>query len=330
MKLLHIGKLGNVKHFSGKSELMESMEIIEMPAGLSEDEYLAVGKDAEFIVADAMAKVSGELIKGMLNLKMIHSEGVGYNFFDLEAAREKEIYVCNCKGMNAMAVAEQTILLMLSMLRNVTNCDQAVRNGHQIEKKEEYMKKGNLMELSDCKVGLIGFGDIAKCTAMILKSFNVETYYYSRTQSDKDVEEKYNVKYLELDELLKNCNVFSIHLPVTNTTYEMVNDEFFSKIPEGSYLVNTARGELVDSMALVRALESGKLEMAALDTIAGEPVQLSNVLLNQEQKIMEKIIFSPHIGGITASSFKRGYSMIWSNIKKVIAGEKPDHIVNSL
>ncbi|OOM75700.1 NAD(P)-dependent oxidoreductase [Clostridium sp. BL-8] len=330
MKLLHIGKKGNINRFSKKSELMEGIEIIEMPSGLGADEYLAIGKDAEFIIADAMAKVSEELIKGMPNLKMIHSEGVGYNFFDLEAAREKQIYVCNCKGMNAMAVAEQTILLMLSMLRNVRNCDQAVRNGHQIEKKEEYMKKGNLKELSDCKVGVIGFGDIAKCTAMILKSFNVETYYYSRTQSDKDVEEKYNVKYLELDELLKNCNVFSIHLPVTNTTYEMVNDEFLSKIPEGSYLVNTSRGELVDSLALVRALESGKLEMAALDTIAGEPVQLSNVLLNQEQKIMEKIIFSPHIGGITASSFKRGYSMIWSNIKKVIAGEKPDRIVNSL
>ncbi len=90
----------------------------------------------------------------------------------------------------------------------------------------------------------------------------------------------------------------------------------------GNVKLFSEKSELMESMEVI--------EMAALDTIADEPVKLNNILLNQEQKIMDKIIFSPHIGGITASSFKRGYSIIWNNIKKVISGEKPDNIVNSL
>lgn len=330
MKILHIGKSGNVERFTANSQWKERTELIEMPAGINYEEYLSQAKHAEVIIADAMAKIPEELIFGMPDLKMIHSEGVGFNFIDTKAAAQNKVYVCNCKGMNAMAVAEQTILLMLSMLRDVRLSDEAVRTGHQIEKKDEYMQKGNLMELSDCVVGLVGFGDISRCVAHLLKAFGTKTYYYNRTRVDRSIEEEYQVSYLELTELLQKSNMCSIHLPASEETHHIVNDLFLDKLPQGSYLVNTSRGELIDGMAMVRALKSGRLKMAALDTIEGEPVQLNNFLLNQEKDIMERLIFSPHIGGITSSSFKRGYSMIWSNINKIAAGERPDRIVNSL
>jgi phosphoglycerate dehydrogenase-like enzyme len=108
----------------------------------------------------------------------------------------------------------------------------------------------------------------------------------------------------------------------------MVNAEFFGKMKEGSYLVNTARGELVDSEALVEAIRSGKLAGAGLDCVAGEPVSADNVILKAEKAVEDKIVYSCHVGGITASSFKRGYQMVWDDIAKVEKGEAPDHVVN--
>lgn len=328
MKLLHIGKQGNVETYSSETYYSKSIEIIDMPTNLTEEEYLAKAKDADCIIADAMAVVSEKLISQMPNLKLIHSEGVGFNFFDTKAAKDREIYVCNCKGMNDTAVAEQAMLLMLGILRDVCNGNEAVNSGRQIEVKGNYMKNGNLMELSDCKVGLVGFGDIAKALAKLLKAFGVQTYYYKNSPVSLEVEEEYEVSFLELDEMLRICNMISLHVPVTPATTNMVNDSFFAKMQQGSYLINTARGELVDSEALIRALKSGKIRRAGLDTIAGEPVLPDNILIDQPKEIRDKIVFSPHIGGITASSFRRGYSMIWSNIQRVCEGKKPEHIVN--
>lgn len=328
MKLLHIGKKGNVERYSKEVDLAKRIEIIDLPAGLSEEEYLQQAKEADFIIADAMAVVTGRLISQMPNLKLIHSEGVGFNFFDIQTAKDKGIYVCNCKGMNDKAVAEQAILLMIGMLREVCTGNEAVCEGRQIQVKEGYMKRGDLLELADCKVGLIGFGDIAKALAKLLKSFDVETYYYKSKRLEPQIETEYDVSYLTLDELLKTCNIISLHVPVTPDTTNMVNDTFIEKMKTDSYLVNTARGELIDSQALIRALKSGKIKMAGLDTIAGEPVLVDNILIEQPKEIRDKIIFSPHIGGITASSFKRGYAMIWENIKYICEGKKPKHIVN--
>lgn len=328
MKLLHIGKKGNVDKYTPSNEFTDGFEIIDMPMGLFEEDYLREAKDADIVIADAMAVVSGKLISQMPNLKLIHSEGVGFNFFDIQAAKEREIYVCNCKGMNDKAVAEQAILLMLGVLRDVCNGNEAVCEGRQIKVKEDYMIRGDLLELADCKVGLIGFGDIAKALAMLLKSFGADTYYYKSRPVETEMEKEYGVTYLSLDELLKTCNIISLHAPVTADTTNMVNDSFFEKMQTGSVLINTARGELIDSEALVRAIKNGKIKMAGLDTIAGEPVAINNILVDQPKEIRDQIIFSPHIGGITASSFKRGYSMAWANIQRICKGEKPEHVVN--
>lgn len=119
-----------------------------------------------------------------------------------------------------------------------------------------------------------------------------------------------------------------MHVPVTEQTFHMADDAFFSKMQDGSYFINTARGEVADSAAIVRALKSGKLAMAGLDTLEFEPVQKDNLLLTQEQEIQDKILFSPHIGGITASSFRRGYAMIWKAIQDLEEGKTPSNIVN--
>ena len=311
MKVLHIGKQGNLQRFAAADGFLRSLELTDLKPGLPVKEYLDKAGDADFIVVDAISSVSGELIKQMPNLKVIHSEGVAYNAIDLKAADECGVYVCNAKGMNAMAVAEQAVLLMVGMLRNVVVNDAAVRNGHQIETKEGYMQNGNLYELADCSVGLIGFGDIAQKTARLLKAYGVkEIYYYKRHRLDPEQEQQFGVQYRELDDLLASSRIVSLHLPVTDATMHMADQAFFAKMQPGSYLVNTARGELVDDAALIEALKSGRLAMAGLDTLDHEPVQSDHPLLNLPFEIAQRLLFSPHIGGITAASFYRGYAMI--------------------
>ncbi|MCD8196238.1 MAG: 2-hydroxyacid dehydrogenase [Lachnospiraceae bacterium] len=326
MKVLHIGKKENMERNTERTDFTDSVEVVSLPMGLPTDRYLEVCPDAEVIVADAIAPVPGELIRGLPHLQMIHSEGVAYNQIDIESARECGVYVCNCAGMNASAVAEQTVLLMMVLLKDVIAGDKAVRVGQQIQKKEGYMTRGDLKELRDCRVGLIGFGDIGKCTAKLLSAYGAQNFYYKRTPLSAEEEREYGVVYLALDELLAGCDIVSLHLPVTPQTEHMCDAAFFAKMKHGAYFVNTSRGELVDDEALVEALRSGRVAMAGLDTLDHEPVAQDHILVQQPEEIAGKILFSPHIGGITASSFRRGYAMIWENIRRVAEGERPQNV----
>ncbi len=328
MKLLVIGTKGRIEKYTEDASKYQAYEIVYVSPNANDDEILRVGKDADVILVDAMGKVSGNVIQQMPNLKCIHSEGVGYQGVDVQAATEKGIYVCNCKSMNASAVAEQTILLMLGVLKNVIGGNESVRNGTQIQTKEAYMLSGNLKELSECTVGLIGFGDIAKATAKLLHAFGAKVIYYKRHPESESINEEYHVKYVPFDQLLKESDIVSLHVPVTEQTKYMVNQEFFKKMKKDAYLINTSRGELVDNNALIEALEDGMIAGAGLDTIDGEPIQKDNPLLHVSNEVDQKLLLSCHIGGITGASFKRGYEMVWSDFELVNKGEKPNHCVN--
>lgn len=329
MKILHIGKKGNMERFSAPDSILRQSDWVDMPMGRPIAEYLEQAGDAEFIITDAIAKIPGELIRNMPRLKSIHSEGVAFNTIDLDAATSCHVLVCHSKGMNDMAVAEQTLLLMTGMLRNVVQNDRAVRDGRQIAVKEAYMQDGNLAELADCRIGLIGYGDIARCVAKLLRAYGVEDiFYYKRHPLSHEEEAREGVRFLPLAELLPQCDIVSLHVPVTPDTKGMADREFFEKMHAGSYLVNTSRGELIEDEALINALRSEKLAMAALDTLDHEPVQADHPLLQLPEDIGKRLIFSPHIGGITASSFRRSYRMIEEDIRTVVEGCIPQRAVN--
>lgn len=229
MKILHIGNEKNVEHYTAKTPFTESAEVVNLPIGLTDAAYAQLAPDTEVIIVDAVTEISKELIKRLPSLRMIHSEGVAFNQIDLEAAGARGIYVCNCAGMNAKAVAEQTILLMLGVIKNVVSGDQAVRDGRQMAVKMGYMGGGSLKELSDCTVGLIGFGAIARAVADMLQGFGVTVYYTKRHRLSPEEEARYQVQYLSMDELLKTCDMLSLHVPVTGETAGMCSREFFAK-----------------------------------------------------------------------------------------------------
>lgn len=326
-KILVIGKEGRLAQYAPKWAEPEKYDISYVPATATDEEILAKGTDFDFFLVDAMSRVSKQVIDAMPNLKMIHSEGVGYNYFDIQAATEKKIYVCNCKAANARAVAEQSVLLMLGVLRFAIDGHQSFLRGNQIQNKEAHMISGDLKELGECTVGLLGFGDIAQASAKQLQGFGANVIYYNRTRRPEK-EAELNVTYVTKEELLAKSDIISVYLNSNAETFHYVDQEFLQGMKEGSYLINTARGDLVDSKALIDAIANGHLAGAGLDTVAGEPVQPDNPFLLAPDEVKEKIFFSPHIGGITGGAFRRCHEMFWSDLKKMEAGEIPERIVN--
>ncbi len=329
MNILAIEKEGRLEKMT-PHEIYNSHNITYVSVNSTDEEKIAAGRDAEVIIVDAMGKVSADVINSLPGLKMIHSDGVGFQGVDINAAKEKGVFVCNCKGMNASAVAEQALLLMLGLLKGIAPGNRAVHEGNQITVKESHMLNGTLREIADCTVGLYGFGDIAKVLSKILILMGAKVQYFDVFRASGSIEAEYGVKYVSLDELLAESDIVSLHIPVTTDTAGCVNSAFLGKMKKGSYLINTARGELVDSEALLDALRNGQLAGAGLDCIAGEPVTKDNPIASASGELADKLLLSCHIGGITKSSFVRGFIMLWDDIAKIEAGERPGHIVNRM
>ena len=170
MRLLVIGDEARFRKYTPDLPIVSQVESVVVDRGTPDDEIISCVPDADFIVADAISPVSKTLMDAFPSLKLIHSEGVAYNAIDIAEAKSKAIFTCNNAGVNAGAVAEQAVLLMLACLRHLVPGNAAVLEGRQILMKERLMVEG-IRELGDCKVGLVGFGAIANQTAKRLRAF---------------------------------------------------------------------------------------------------------------------------------------------------------------
>jgi lactate dehydrogenase-like 2-hydroxyacid dehydrogenase len=250
---------------------------------------------------------------------------VAYNAIDLAAAARAGVYVCNNAGVNARAVAEQAITLILALLKDFRFNEDAVYGGRQIDAKTSCFA-GGITELGDCHVGIVGLGATGTALAERLRAFGCRLSYYSKTQKPER-----GIEYLPLQELYSKCDIVSLHVPVTGETENMIDDAALASFKRGAILVNTARGELMDHGAVVRALESGALGGLAADTLAPEPVRPDNpIIASLRPEIRRRVALSPHIGGITAGCFLRTYEHVWANVAAIERGERPDCVVNGV
>ncbi len=296
----------------------------------TDDEVVAAMPDAEVLLVDAITPVTAALIERLPRLRLINSEGVAFDKIDLACAAAHGVYVCNNQGMNAGAVAEQAILLMLGLLRGVVAGDAAVRAGRQMEVKLRGMREG-VTDLADCTVGIVGLGCIGQATAARLKAFGTRVLYTGRSRKDPALEAQLGAEWCGgLEEMLPQCDFASIHCAVTPQTTGLVDDAFLARMRPDAYLVNTARGEIVDNDALARALVAGTIAGAGLDTVYPEPVTTDNVLLNLPPEAAGRLLFSPHLGGITTGSMRRGQAHMWDNVARVERGERPTCVVNGI
>ena len=258
-----------------------------------------------------------EIDAGALNsaplLKVISRYGVGYNNVDLNAAAKKGVIVTNTPGANAIAVAELTIALILNMLRPILPAVQRTKQG------EWPRYKG--FSLIGKTVGLLGLGAIGKETAKRLTGFGCSVMAYDLYPDEKFAAE-HGIEMSILDDILPAADIISLHLPGTAETREMVNKEFIEKMKPGAWLVNTARGDLINEKALVDAIEKGKLSGAALDVYSEEPPPPTSPIFSNDQ-----IITTPHMGAHADSATNAMGRMAMDECLRVLQGIEPKYQV---
>lgn len=236
---------------------------------------------------------TAENLEQLPNIKMIARFGVGYDKVDLKKATEMGIPVTNTPGMLGH-VAELVLGMILALNRGIVICDRAVRNGVWFP--DFYGR-----DLEGKKVGLIGFGAIAQKVARLLAGFDCEILAYDLYFNDKAAEQL-NVKQADLETIITECDVVSLHVPLTDVTRGMVNAEFLKKMKKSAILINTARGAVVDENALYHALKNKEIRGAATDVYAHEPASKDNPLFT-----LDNIIATPHVAAMTLEgNFRMG------------------------
>lgn len=329
MKILVFGPKARYDLYTPEFVKDMPIELVFSSAHQSTLQVAEENPDTEVIFADAITPVSREVMNKLPQLKMIHSEGVAFNAIDIEAAREKGVFVCNNKGCNAGSVAEHAVMLMLMALRCGITGHAAVKAGEQIKFKERFMIS-SAPELGEQAVGIIGLGDIGQATVRLLRPFGCKLYYYTAHRRPAEVEEELGITYLPLEELAASCDILSLHCAVNQETTHLVNAELLSHIKPGAILVNTARGQLVDNLAVRQALIDGRLGGIAIDTFDPEPTPASHPLVDLSAGVADRAVFSPHLGGITGGVFRRAHQNMWNSVRLLMEGQRPNFIVNGL
>jgi len=328
MKVLVLCPKERYDIFAPDTPAYRAAELVFCDREAEEEVWLAAGADAEALFVTPVTHITERLMEQMPNLKMIHCEGVGYDRIDLEAARKRGIYVCNNAGCNADAVAELAVMMMAMLLRRAVWGDGMVRKGQQGEA-VRYFERNPSQDLRTSTVGLIGFGAIAQATAKLLKAYGSKVYYYARHRRP-EAEEICGAAYLPLEQLAETCDIISLHLPATAESHHMIDQAFLSRMKAGSYLVNTARGAVIDDEALCEAIRSGHLAGAALDAYVPEPVLEDHPLVKLAEECPDSLILCPHQGGLTQMSFRNVYEMLFEDLGLLMEGKRPNRIVNGL
>ena len=285
------------------------------------------GADADFVFIGSVESFTEDMIKACPNLKMIHAEGVGYDKIDYNAAKALGVPVCNNKAVNNGAVAEHAVGLMLAALRRIPqNFNQLLKDGF-VKTKGDFLAQGE-NEIMGKKVGFVGFGAIGKETAKRLMAFGVKLCYYDAFRASAEVEKEYDIEFMELDDLCKEADIISIHVPVLPSTINMFNKERFEMMKPNALLINTARGEIIDNDALVYALENNLIYGAALDVVYPEPMPEDHVFTKLSETAALKLIMTTHVGGVTNEAFERMLKNGIANMERVAKGEEALNIVN--
>jgi D-3-phosphoglycerate dehydrogenase len=246
-------------------------------------------------------------------LKVISRYGVGVDSVDLQAAAERGIVVTNTPGANSVSVAELTVGLLLSLARQIPEGAAALRQGN-------YPRLAGV-SLEGKAIGIVGLGAIGKELARRLRGFDCRLIAFDPFP-DRAFAEANGVELLPLDDLLERSDFISLHLPLLPETQGLVNRDFLAKTKRGAFLVNTARGEIIEESALLEALQSGHLRGAALDVFAVEPPSPDNPLL-----AMKQVISTPHLASQTDSATNRMGWMAFHDCLAVLRGEVPAHRV---
>jgi phosphoglycerate dehydrogenase-like enzyme len=245
-------------------------------------------------------------------LRFIQQFGAGYDAIDRDAVAAAGVVVAHNPGVNAAAVAEHTVLLMLALIKNLAWSERWARQGQFIL---DEMPETGIGDLADATVGLIGLGAIGQAVAMRLAPFGPRLVYHAPTRKSPDVEERLGATWLTLPALLQGADIVSLHLPLTAETRHLIGEGELAMMPRGAYLINTARGGLVDEAALRQAIAFGHLAGAGLDVIADEAAGRNPFAE------LPQVLVTLHLAGASRGATRRMVERSAANIRRYLAGE---------
>jgi phosphoglycerate dehydrogenase-like enzyme len=280
-------------------------------------------------VPPSFPPITARVLENIPSVRMVQSAGAGFNNVDTERAAQLNIPVANSPGVNTTTVAEYTVALIIALQRNMLTADREIKAGNYRLIREELFT-GGLKEICDLRLGLLGFGAIGRKVAQVVGLLGARVSYYDVLRPDPAIEEQLNVTYKDFDALLRTSDALSVHAPLTKQTANLIAERELGLMAPGAILINTARGEIVDPVALADALESGHLGAAAIDTIFPEPPPSDHPLLNLSKAAKDRLLVTPHIAGTTKSAFQRMLNQAIANIARVAAGDPPKHVVNGV
>ena len=299
-------------------EMLEHFDVSTLGLDSTREEMLAGSDGAEALVTDLTFPVDGEMLDAAgPQLKVVANYGVGYDNIDLEACAARGITVTNTPDALTNATAELALALAMAAARDLPGAERDLRDGSW---QGWDPRRWRGFELSDATIGVVGAGRIGGRFLDLVAGFGGHRLYTSRIRKFR-LEEQLGARQVELDELLELSDLVSLHLPGGSETHHMIDDRALSLMKPTAVLVNTGRGTLVDSKALIRALEEDRLGAAGLDVFEGEPA------LDPGFLTAPRVALAPHIGSATYRSRDEMARIVAANVVAVLDGREPPNPV---
>jgi phosphoglycerate dehydrogenase-like enzyme len=297
-----------------KSLTPPGWQAIVMDLSQSDQKIEKAIQDSSYILIRDGVPLPIRLVEKANNLKLIQNGGQDTGHLPVKWALEKGVPVANAGGTNAVAVAEFTVLLMLSCLKRLLPFNQSLREG----KYSGNMGRKGSKEMFDKTVGIVGFGNIGRRVAKLCYAFGANIIYYERLFIPYSLRADFKAKPVDLDELLSESDIVSLHVPTQITSGAMFGWEEFNKMKPTAYFINTSRGTNVNEKALYQALVEKRIAGAGLDVWSPEPPEKNNPLLN-----LPNVVATPHVAGVSWENTALSFEMMWKNVVLVSQGKEP-------
>lgn len=279
---------------------------VDNMTGISREELLKIISNYHVLIVRSRTFVDKEVLRRGRNLVIIGRAGSGVDNIDVEEAGRLGVRVVNCPNYVAKSTAELTIGLILCLLRKIVFCDACMKCGVWSKSTHD----GEM--LWGKKVAVIGWGRVGKRVSKILRAFGCEVVVVDPFINPYEAVSK-GFSYSSLEEALKTCDIFTVHVSLNENTRRMFGDREFSMMKPGAYFVNTSRGDVVDEEALIKALESGRLKGVALDVYSSEPPRLPRIPEGLN------VVFTPHIGAQTIEAQRETAKMLSRRIIRLLS-----------